>query len=256
LRKTAAPLDPGSVIRHPQSAHVLIISDLHLSADHTDSMAAFLHFITKIAPQADALYILGDLFEYWAGDDDLHDPFHQLIVNALSSLSNAKTKVYMMRGNRDLLMGEALSQACKATLLSDPTLIDLYGKSTLLSHGDILCTDDHEYQQFRKQVHSPEFQRDFLSRPLSDRKSYIEQLRQQSCDEKQTKASAIMDVNDTAVAALLREYHYPRLIHGHTHRPKRHVHAVDGHLCERWVLSDWNPAATALKCDEQGCQMI
>jgi UDP-2,3-diacylglucosamine hydrolase len=236
--------------------HTLFISDLHLSPDHRHSIAAFRRFIATLAPQAEALYILGDLFEYWAGDDDRHDLFHAEVVDALHDLAARGTKVYLMHGNRDLLMGDELAQSCRAMLLPDPTLLDLYGTSTLLSHGDKLCTDDVEYQQFRAQVHDAEFQRKFLAQPLAARKAYIEQLRVQSTAAKQSKDNAIMDVNDDAVAALLREYRYPRLIHGHTHRPKRHEHVVDGHRCERWVLSDWDQQVSALRCDVQGCQVV
>ena len=236
--------------------HTLLISDLHLSADHPHSIAAFRRFTASLAPRAEALYILGDLFEYWAGDDDRHDPFHAQVINALHGLAAHGTRIYLMHGNRDLLMGDVLAQAAGATLLGDPTLLDLYGTPTLLSHGDKLCTDDVEYQKFRAQVHDAEFQRNFLAQPLAARKSYIEQLRRQSTTAKQNKDSAIMDVNDDAVAALLREHHYPRLVHGHTHRPKRHEHTVDGHLCERWVLSDWDQQASALRCDAQGCRAV
>lgn len=236
--------------------HTLFISDLHLSAGHEYSMAAFQRFIITLAPQAEALYILGDLFEYWAGDDDLHDPFHAQVTGALHGLAAHGIKVYLMHGNRDLLMGGALAQACHAALLPDPTLLDLYGTPTLITHGDKLCTGDVEYQRFRAQVHGAEFQKNFLLQPLPARKAYIEQLRQLSAAAKQSKNSAIMDVNDDAVAALLREHRYPRLIHGHTHRPDRHEHVVDGHACERWVLSDWDQQASALRCDAQGCRVI
>jgi UDP-2,3-diacylglucosamine hydrolase len=236
--------------------HTLFISDLHLSSDHPHSMAAFQRFIDTLAQQAEALYILGDLFEYWAGDDDRDDPFHARVINALHDLAEHGIKIYLMHGNRDLLMGDTLAKAAGATLLDDPVLVNLYGTPTLLSHGDKLCTDDVEYQQFRAQVHLAEFQRNFLAQPLAARKTYIEQLRRQSTAAKQNKDSAIMDVNDAAVAALLREYRYPRLIHGHTHRPKRHEHDVDGHSCERWVLSDWDQQPSALRCDSQGCRII
>ena len=236
--------------------HTLFISDLHLSADHLHSMAAFRRFITTLAPQAEALYILGDLFEYWAGDDDMRDPFHAQVIDTLHGLAAHRVKVYLMHGNRDLLMGDALAQACHASILQDPTLLDLYGTPTLITHGDMLCTDDVEYQKFRAQVHDEEFQKNFLSQPLTARKTHIEQLRRLSTTAKQGKDSAIMDVNDDAVAALLREYRYPRLIHGHTHRPNRHEHVVDGHRCERWVLSDWDQQASALRCDAQGCKTI
>lgn len=238
-------------------SHTLFISDLHLTAHHcerNDGTENFLRFIEQIAPKAEALYILGDLFEYWAGDDDLHDAFNHRVVLALKSLSD--TRVYLMHGNRDLLMGEALAKACGAELLADPTLIELYGTPTLLSHGDMLCTDDVEYQQFRKRVRAAEFRSDFLSKPLATRKAYIEALRRSSDTEKKGKSNAIMDVNEDALASLFRQYNYPRLIHGHTHRPARHEHLVDGKLCERWVLGDWDKRANALCCDSSGIRFL
>lgn len=236
--------------------HSLFISDLHLGADQPHSMAAFRHFVAETAPQAEALYILGDLFDYWAGDDDLEDAFHAQVVAALRGLAQHGTRVYLLHGNRDLLMGETLANACHAMLLNDPTLIDLYGTPTLLGHGDRLCTHDAEYQRYRTQVHDADFQRQFLARPLAERKAYIAQLRERSIAEKQSKDSAIMDVDDDAVAALLREHGYPRLIHGHTHRPDRHQHIVDGRTCERWVLGDWDRQGSALRCDAQECRSI
>lgn len=232
--------------------HTLFISDLHLSADQPRSMAAFRRFIAELAPQAEALYILGDLFEYWAGDDDLDDAFHSEVATILRNLAERGTQLFLMPGNRDLLMGEALANACHATLLNDPALIDLYGTPTLLSHGDILCTGDAEYQRYRAQVHDVEFQQQFLAQPLTERKACIAQLRSRSTAEKQGKDSATMDVSDETVAALLRKHGYPRLIHGHTHRPNRHEHEVDGHHCERWVLGDWHQTGSALRCDSSG----
>ena len=236
--------------------HSLFISDLHLSTAQPRSMAAFRRFINATAPQAEALYILGDLFDCWAGDDDLNDEFHAQVIAALRSLALYNTKVYLLRGNRDLLMGEALANACHATLMNDPALIDLYGTRTLLSHGDTLCTGDTEYQSYRTQVHDADFQQQFLAKPLAERKTYIAQLRARSTAEKQNKDSAIMDVNGDAVAALLREHNFPRLIHGHTHRPGRHEHIVDGRTCERWVLGDWYDTGNALRCDAQGCRLM
>lgn len=244
--------------------HSLFISDLHLGTDQPHSMAAFRRFIAGLAPQAcpepgrraEALYILGDLFDYWAGDDDLDAPFHQEVIAALRNLAAQGTRIYLLHGNRDLLMGKVLANACHATLLDDPTLIDLYGMPTLLSHGDQLCTHDAEYQRYRAQVHDADFQRQFLARPLAERKAYIAQLRERSMAEKQSKDSAIMDVSDEAVAALLRDHGYPRLIHGHTHRPGRHEHVVDGRTCERWVLGDWDRQVSALRCDAQGCRPV
>ncbi|MES1983265.1 MAG: UDP-2,3-diacylglucosamine diphosphatase [Pseudomonadota bacterium] len=233
--------------------HTLFISDLHLRAEQPPATRLFLDFMQQRAPRAEALYILGDLFEYWAGDDDLEDPFHQSIVAAMRELDARGTRVYLMHGNRDLLMGHKLAQASAATLLPDPTLLDLYGTATLLVHGDTLCTDDIAYQIYRSQVHDPAWQQQFLARPLPQRKAYIQQLRNRSENEKQYKSSEIMDVNAEAVAALLRQHAYPRLIHGHTHRRKRHLHTVDGHLCERWVLGDWHDTGNALCCNAEGC---
>lgn len=236
----------------PAMPHSLFISDLHLSAEHPRSTQLFLQFARHTAPQAEALYILGDLFDSWAGDDDMDDLFHRPIIGALRSLADGGTHVCLMHGNRDFLMDQALCRACGATLLSDPTLVDLYGSPTLLSHGDQLCTDDTAYQAFRKQVRTAEWQRQFLAQPLPARKAAISQYRAQSREATRVKPSDIMDVNSDAVAAFLREHQYPNLIHGHTHRMGHHVLHVDGHTCQRWVLGDWDTQANALRCDTNG----
>ncbi len=233
--------------------HTLFISDLHLCASQPLTTQLFVQLTRDIAPKADALYILGDLFEYWAGDDDLNAPFHQQVITAIRELSTNGTPVYIMHGNRDFLMDEQLAQACHATLLQDPALLDLYGTPTLLTHGDALCTDDREYQAFRQQVRQPAWRNNFLAQPLTQRKAQIEQLRKMSEDQKQTKSMEIMDVNLAAVAELFRTHHYPRLIHGHTHRQKHHLHEVDGKTCDRWVLGDWHATGNALRCDAEGC---
>jgi UDP-2,3-diacylglucosamine hydrolase len=240
-----------------QSPFTLFISDLHLSPDHPQSTALFLRFAADIAPKAEAMYILGDLFEYWAGDDDLNDPFHQRITGALRGLDAHGTRLYIMHGNRDFLMDRELGSACNATLLADPTLLDLYGTPTLLTHGDALCTDDTEYQHFRGLVRNNDWQSRFLSQPLAQRKAQIEQMRMQSETQKSGKRMELMDVNDDAVDELLRQHHYPRLIHGHTHRPAKHLHHPDGHTCERWVLGDWDSGkAAVLRCDAQGLAWV
>ncbi|MGC2164529.1 MAG: UDP-2,3-diacylglucosamine diphosphatase [Gallionella sp.] len=233
-------------------AHSLLISDIHLCASQTHTNDLFTHFVQHVAPSADTLFILGDLFEYWAGDDDLHDPYHNSISEKLRKLSESGTAIFLMHGNRDFLMAETLAASFHATLLSDPTMINLYDTPTLLSHGDGLCTDDVQYQQFRQQIRSESWKKQFVERPLPDRKRHIEQLRRMSEQSKVDKIASIMDVNDVSVAALLREYNYPRLIHGHTHRPARHLHQVDGHDCARWVLGDWYKKSNALRCDAAG----
>ena len=165
--------------------HTLFISDLHLSEDSLNTRKYFHRFIKKIAPQAEALYILGDLFEYWAGDDDLRSPFHAEITDALKTLSAQGVHIFIMHGNRDFLMDKQLAKACNATLLADPTLLELYGTPTLLTHGDALCTDDIAYQAFRRQVRNTTWQQQFLAQPLANRKAQIEQVRAKSESEKQ-----------------------------------------------------------------------
>lgn len=216
----------------------------------------FFDFLATVAREADALYILGDFFEYWAGDDDIDDPFNRSIVDSVSTLAATGVKVFLMHGNRDFLIGEKFSAASGVTLLRDPTLIDLNGTRTLLLHGDTLCTDDIEYQQFRRQVRDSKWQQNFLSQPLAQRKAIIEDLRRRSENEKQTKSMEIMDVTPSSVDALLREHNYPRLIHGHTHRPALHHHTLDGKNCERWVLTDWYEGGGYLRADSSGMRAV
>ncbi len=234
----------------------LFISDIHLCEERPQITALFLDFLATTVKQAETLYILGDLFEYWAGDDDLPDPYHQRLVAGLQTLSASGTRLYVMHGNRDLLLGQEFMQACGARLLPDPTVIELYGKTVLLTHGDKLCTDDVKYQEFRRQVHDPAWQKTFLAQPLANRKAQIAGMRQQSEQEKSHKSEAIMDVNAGAVARLLGEYDFPPLlIHGHTHRMNRHALNISGHQCERIVLGDWYESGSYLECGMQGCVM-
>ncbi|MFA6178655.1 MAG: UDP-2,3-diacylglucosamine diphosphatase [Candidatus Methylopumilus sp.] len=238
------------------SSYSLFISDLHLCSSRPGITQQFLTFLSTSAPQADALYVLGDLFEYWAGDDDLGDTHHQAIVAAFKTLRDTGTAIYFMHGNRDFLIAQKFAQAAGMQILDDPTLLKLYGHQVLLSHGDALCTDDTSYQQFRQQVRNPAWQKSFLEQPLSARKAQIEALRQRSENEKSQKSLAIMDVNAEAVTAIMREHHYPQfLIHGHTHRPARHLLSVDGHSCQRWVLGDWYEQGSCLRFDSSGCSV-
>lgn len=235
-------------------SHTLFISDLHLSESEPRIAQLFVNFCRNTAPGADALYILGDLFEYWAGDDDSNTPFHQQIISAIRETNQHGIPVFIMHGNRDFLMDEQFAKECHATLLPDPIVINLYGTPTLLTHGDALCTDDVAYQAFRKQVRAGNWRNNFLAQPLDQRKAQIEQLRKISEDQKQTKTMDIMDVNLEAVADLFRSHQYPRMIHGHTHRQKHHQHEVDGKICDRWVLGDWHETGNFLRCDETGCK--
>lgn len=237
-------------------ASTLFVSDLHLSPERPQTTRIFEDFTRRVAPGAEALYILGDLFEYWAGDDDLADPHHASVAAALASLRRDGTAVYIMHGNRDFLMAEGFADAARARLIPDPALIDLYGTPTLLTHGDTLCSDDTAYLAFRARVREPAWQADFLALPLAARKAEIEALRCRSETDKRQKPAAEMDVHPDTVAAVLRGHGYPRLIHGHTHRPARHLHRVDGHDCERWVLDSWHDRGSYLRCDAAGCTAI
>lgn len=234
----------------------LFISDLHLAAERPRVVEQFFGFLSGPVQGLQALYVLGDLFEYWVGDDDLDDPLNLSVAQAFTRLHDAGTAVYFMHGNRDLLVGEAFAQRARATLLADPTVIDLHGTRTLLMHGDTLCTDDIEYQKFRAYARHPQNQARFLAQSVAARHAEIEALRLRSESAKQDKPAEIMDVNEQAVEAALREAGYPRLIHGHTHRPGRHVHRVDGRECERWVLGDWYENGSYLGCDEKGCESV
>jgi UDP-2,3-diacylglucosamine hydrolase len=235
---------------------VLFISDLHLSADEPATGARFKRFLREEARQASALYILGDLFEYWLGDDDAETPFHRELLDALAALRAAGVEVSVMHGNRDFLLSKAVAARGRLTLLDDPTVLDVAGVRTLLMHGDSLCTDDVGYQRYRAWTRWPAGVRVFLALPRAVRQKIGQGLRRASERGKRMKAAAIMDVNADAVAAALRAHHYPRFIHGHTHRPGRHVHRVDGHDCERWVLGDWYDHQSYLLCDERGCEAV
>ncbi|MBV2235588.1 MAG: UDP-2,3-diacylglucosamine diphosphatase [Sterolibacterium sp.] len=236
-------------------APILLISDLHLCPQQPEIAALFLGFLDQpIVKNAAALYILGDLFEAWAGDDDLADTFNRRICDALLHCS-ASTAIYFIAGNRDFLIGQDFAHASGVQLLDEPRLLDLGGVTTLLMHGDTLCSDDRAYQDFRTMVRNPDWQRSFLARPLAERKAQIAALRQRSEAEKQDKPALIMDVNENTVANTLRSHGYPRLIHGHTHRQGSHTHWIDGQPCQRWVLGDWHHDGNYLLIDEHGhCQ--
>jgi len=236
--------------------HTLFISDLHLCASRPQINALFFKFLNTTALSAEALYVLGDLFEYWPGDDDLEEPLHTEVAAAFSRLKEAGVRLYLMHGNRDFLMGEAFCKAAGMIMLTDPALIDLYGTPTLLMHGDTLCTDDVHYQTFRTQVRSADWQNTFLDKPLAERKAIIEGMRSKSREAQAEKPDEILDVNPLAVQEALRAHGYPRLIHGHTHRPAKHLHAIDGKTCERWVLTDWYSHGGYLRCDRNGCEMF
>ena len=225
----------------------LFISDLHLSEERAAANERFIDFVEGKARAASALYILGDFFEYWIGDDDLDEPFNAVVAGMLRGLTRGGVPVYVMHGNRDFLLGEAFCRATGAALLDDPSVVQLEGEPTLLAHGDTLCTDDHDYQAWRRVARSAEWQREFLAKPREERRRMILGLREKSRAVIQAKPAEIMDVNEAAVVQALRAHGVRRLVHGHTHRPGRHLHAVDGRRCERWVLPDWYGAGGYLE---------
>ena len=235
--------------------HSIFVSDLHLCPSRPAINQLFLQFLCGPAAASESVYILGDLFEYWAGDDD-DDLFNRSISAKLRELADTGVALYLMHGNRDFLIGDRFAANCGATLLADPTLIDLYGTPTLVLHGDSLCTDDVGYQQFRNKVRDPSYQAQFLAQPLDQRKKIIAGLRTENTEKKQLKTEAIMDVAPATVAAVLRKYGCPRMIHGHTHRPAVHDHLVNGRHCERWVLADWYTSGSYLHCDAAGCRVV
>ena len=234
--------------------HSIFISDLHLSPERPHINQVFFDFAAGTAARAEAVYILGDLFEYWVGDDDLADPFNASVADALARLSGGGVKLRLMHGNRDVLMGNAFARRCGAELIADPTHLDLHGTRTLIMHGDTLCTDDVKYQRFRSWVRNPAIQRLFLCLPHALRRAQIHRMRAESERHKEATSAEIMDVAQAEVESVLRRHGYPRLIHGHTHRPARHVHLVDGRRCERWVLNDWYQRGGYLRCDSAGCK--
>jgi UDP-2,3-diacylglucosamine hydrolase len=239
------------------SPHALFISDLHLSETRPGITQLFLRFLDEVAPAGQVLYILGDLFEFWIGDDTLDEPLNAETTAALKHLATRGTQLRFMHGNRDFLAGQGFAAATHAQLLPDPSLLDLFGTPTLLMHGDTLCTEDRAYQAFRAHVRNPEVQRQFLSLPIPARRQQVGQVRAQADQQKQDKPPEVMDVTPAAVDAAMRAANYPpRLIHGHTHRPAWHEHIVDGRRCERWVLADWYERGEYLRVDASGVTRV
>jgi UDP-2,3-diacylglucosamine hydrolase len=230
----------------------LFVSDLHLTPERPAITDAFLRFLENEARGASSLYILGDLFDYWIGDDDLDDPSATVITNAIGALAESGCTVYVMHGNRDFLMGEKLCHAASALLLNDPTVVELGGMRTLLLHGDTLCIDDPDYMTFRNQVRDAAWQAAFLAKPLEERRTIAHGLRADSRSSQRGKTETIMDVAPRAVIEAFRRWACDRMIHGHTHRPGRHEHVVDGRTRERWVLADWYARGSCLEVDANG----
>jgi UDP-2,3-diacylglucosamine hydrolase len=225
----------------------VFISDLHLNAAQPATLAAFSRFVRDVAPQFAELVILGDLFEFWAGDDglgDVGDAVGREVAEALRSAADRGLRIFVMHGNRDLLLGRDFCAAAGATLLGDPTVATIGDERVLLAHGDAWCTQDIEYMKFRAQARHPAFQAQFLGQPLAARRAFIGQARAASEAGKAAKSMEIMDVTPAEVESAMRKAGVRKLIHGHTHRPATHRFTLDSQPAERWVLPDWDLEAS------------
>jgi UDP-2,3-diacylglucosamine hydrolase len=218
-----------------------LVSDLHLRAERPDLTGRFAAFLDDTAASnVDTLLILGDLFEYWIGDDDLSQPFNADVCALLRGTVDRGTRICFMAGNRDFLVGEAFATAAGVRLLPETEKVGAGDTAILLMHGDTLCTDDLPYQEFRRMVRSAEWQRNFLARPLAERRAEVESLRRRSIMAKQEKTPALMDANPGAIRAALAGHGCSRMIHGHTHRPGHERIELGPGSAQRWVLSDWD----------------
>jgi UDP-2,3-diacylglucosamine hydrolase len=235
--------------------HTLFASDLHLDSESPWAIDAFLKFLAGEARGADALYLLGDLFEVWVGDDD-DNADNARACAGLATLAASGVAIYALHGNRDFLLGRPFEQRTGVKLLPDPVMVDLYGVPTLLSHGDVFCTEDPAYQQLRSVVRRPNWQRRFLALPLAARRELASAARAGSRAHTERTIPAIMDVNPDAVTRALRATGARRLIHGHTHRPATHVLDVDGARAERVVLAPWYEAASCVAVDAAGVREV
>ncbi|WAJ39732.1 UDP-2,3-diacylglucosamine diphosphatase [Pseudomonas sp. GOM7] len=230
---------------------ILLISDLHLEEKRPDITRAFLHFLATRARQAEALYILGDFFEVWIGDDGM-TPFQHEIARALRELNDTGTRIYLMHGNRDFLIGKRFCREAGCTLLSDPHKVQMNGEPVLLMHGDSLCTLDVGYMKLRRWLRNPLSLLILRNLPLSTRQKLARKLRNESRAQTRMKASEIVDVTPEEVVKVMTEHGVRTLIHGHTHRPALHELIVNSQAARRIVLGDWDRQGWALQVDETG----
>lgn len=234
--------------------NTLFISDLHLSGERENITDLFIHFLDQRASTADALYILGDLFEVWPGDDMIQ-PDYEKSISKMKQLADNGLPIFVMQGNRDFLMAEKFTEVSGAKLIEDPTVINLYNTPTLLMHGDTLCTDDVDYQKFRKMVRDPLWKKDFFAKPNEERLAMTSKYRKISKTETARKTMDIMDVNQLTVETVMHDNNISRLIHGHTHRPAIHDFILNNNKMKRIVLGDWFTKGSVLVCNESGCKL-
>ena len=229
----------------------LFISDLHLEADRPDIGEQFLRLLENDASNADDLYILGDLFESWVGDDD-PNTYYAVIKMALRKLTDGGVPVYFMHGNRDFMIGNQFANETGIRILKDPHKVVMYGQQILLSHGDLLCTDDVQYQQLRKLTHDPDWRARMRAKPLGERLAIAEEARRQSLEQTINQSLEIMDVNLDEVKRVIHEHRVDVLLHGHTHRPGVHAVDVGGRKAKRIVLGDWYSQGSVVRWDSRG----
>jgi UDP-2,3-diacylglucosamine hydrolase len=234
---------------------VYFVSDLHLKPERPDLTRAFSRLLDTTFQDSTELYLLGDIFEAWIGDDT-PTPTLESVFNSLKQLSDQGCKIFFQHGNRDFLVGEAFAKSINASLLPEELTVDLPVGKTVISHGDQLCLDDIEYMQFRTMVRNPQWQQDFLSKSLEERLAIARQIRDASKERTAEKAEYITDVNQQAVTDLFIRSGVDLMIHGHTHRPCIHQHEVDGKQATRIVLGDWDKLGWYLKVEKQGYDLI
>lgn len=233
----------------------LFIADLHLQTEEPAITAGFLRFLRGEAKGADALYILGDLFEAWIGDDD-PNPLHREMAAAIHALVDSGVPCYFIHGNRDFLIGQRYARESGMTLLPEEQVLDLYGRKVLIMHGDTLCTDDTGYQAFRAKVHTPWIQKVFLALPLFIRNRIAARMRAGSKAANSSKSMTIMDVNPQAVVNVMEKHRVQWLIHGHTHRPDVHSPIANGEPAHRVVLGAWHSEGSMVKVTPEGVELI
>ncbi len=233
----------------------LFISDIHISEQHPEICDQLIDFLENHTQQSKALYILGDLFEYWLGDDDTN-PEYKRIKLALKKISNKNIPTYFMHGNRDFLIGESFARETGITILSDPSIIELYNEKILISHGDIFCTDDIDYQSSRKLTRDPNWQKIILGKSLEERKAFAYEARKKSSIHTQKTNEALMDVNQSEINKAFKKYGLNKIIHGHTHKPAIHNSIINGEPYKRIVLGDWYEQGSVLKWSQSGPELV
>lgn len=234
--------------------HTFIISDLHLHPSRPEITQAFFDFIKDLPPSVNALYILGDFFDAWIGDDE-DSPFSAEIAHAIFKLTEKGIAVYFTHGNRDFLLGEVYANKAGMTLLPAISTLETKNKKIILLHGDELCTRDHEYMALRAQMRNPAWQAQILQQPLAARRMLAQQLREKSATMSSLKAQDIMDVTDSEVENLLIAHNADIMIHGHTHRPNRHKIVINEKHCERIVLGDWHDLAWCIEITDDSVEL-